>query len=130
MNKALVMASLSACALNAAAAETPLHLRDGYARAAGLAPAELSVAAGEALFRRGGDGERQCVSCHTEDPRREGKTRAGKLIAPLAPSANAARFTDAAKAEKWFARNCADVLGRACSAREKANLIAWLMTIN
>ncbi|MCB1961437.1 MAG: DUF1924 domain-containing protein [Rhodocyclaceae bacterium] len=130
MNKALAIVSLSVWTLSATAAETPQRLRDGYARAAGLAPAELSVTEGEAMYRRDGGRGRQCASCHTENPRRQGRTRAGKLIEPLAPSGNAARFTDAAKVEKWFGRNCSDVLGRACSAQEKANLIAWLMSIN
>ncbi|MCX7177296.1 MAG: DUF1924 domain-containing protein, partial [Proteobacteria bacterium] len=44
-------------------------------------------------------------------------------------AANAARFTDPAKVEKWFGRNCEDVLERACSAAEKADFIHWLLTI-
>jgi hypothetical protein len=31
--------------------------------------------------------------------------------------------------EKWFKRNCSDVLGRACSAQEKGDLLAWLATV-
>ena len=48
---------------------------------------------------------------------------------PLAPAAHARRFSDAAKAEKWFRRNCNDVLGRECSAAEKADVLAWLNTL-
>ena len=50
----------------------------------------------------------------------------GKTIQPLAPAANAQRFTDTAKVEKWFRRNCNDVVGRECSAQEKADILAWL----
>jgi hypothetical protein len=53
----------------------------------------------------------------------------GKDIAPLAPAANPMRFADAQKTEKWFRRNCKDVLGRECSAAEKADVLAWLMTL-
>ena len=44
----------------------------------------------------------------------------------MAVSANPARFTDPDKVEKWFRRNCNSVLGRECSAAEKADVIAWL----
>ena len=71
-----------------------------------------------------------CVSCHTDDPRRTGKHAVtGKPIRPLAPVANPARFTDAAKAEKWFRRNCRDVLGRECTALEKGDFIPWLNSL-
>ncbi|MCB1893515.1 MAG: DUF1924 domain-containing protein, partial [Rhodocyclaceae bacterium] len=50
----------------------------------------------------------------------------GKAIKPLAPRAEAARFTDAAKTEKWFRRNCSEVVGRECTAAEKADFILFL----
>jgi hypothetical protein len=53
----------------------------------------------------------------------------GKPITALAPAANPQRFTDAAKTEKWFRRNCNDVLGRECSAAEKADVLGWLLTL-
>jgi hypothetical protein len=53
----------------------------------------------------------------------------GKPIQPLAPAFNPARFTDPAKVEKWFRRNCNDVVGRECSAAEKADAVTWLMTL-
>ena len=58
-----------------------------------------------------------------------GKTKVGKRIEPMAPAVNAERFTDPKKTEKWFGRNCKDVLERECTPREKASFIAWLMTI-
>jgi hypothetical protein len=54
---------------------------------------------------------------------RDGKhASTGKKITPLAPAFNAERFTDSAKADKWFWRNCKDVLSRECTAPEKANV--------
>jgi len=48
------------------------------------------------------------------------------FISPLAPAANPQRFTDSRKVEKWFRRNCGDVLDRECTAQEKADVLAWL----
>ena len=53
----------------------------------------------------------------------------GKAISPLAPAFNPKRFSDAAKTEKWFRRNCNDVVGRECSNAEKADLLAWLISL-
>jgi len=63
-------------------------------------------------------------------PTRAGSHAAtGKPIAALAPAFNAERFADPAKTEKWFRRNCNDVVGRECSAAEKADVISWLRTL-
>jgi cytochrome c peroxidase len=71
-----------------------------------------------------------CASCHTDNPKSTGThERTRKEIKPLAPAANAERFTDPAKVEKWFKRNCSDVLERACTAQEKGDFIAYLMSI-
>lgn len=68
-----------------------------------------------------------CTSCHTDNPRAPGRhVVTGKGIAPLSPAANPERFSDAGKVEKWFRRNCKEVLGRACSAAEKADFIAFV----
>lgn len=69
-----------------------------------------------------------CTTCHTSDPRQTGKTPAFRKVAPLAPSANPKRFTDAAKVEKWFRRNCNDVFARECSAQEKGDFVTWILT--
>jgi hypothetical protein len=74
------------------------------------------------------DGERvSCSTCHTASPRNRGRTPAGKVVDPLAPAANPARLTDRADVEKWFKRNCKQVLGRECTAEEKGNFITWLL---
>lgn len=70
-----------------------------------------------------------CATCHTSDPRNQGKTRANKVIEPMATVTNPQRFTDAAKVEKWFGRNCKDVLERACTSQEKGDYIKYLITI-
>lgn len=67
-----------------------------------------------------------CTTCHTPDPTREGQTRAGKQIAPMAVSRTPDRFTDSAKVAKWFGRNCNSVLGRDCTAVEKGDIITYL----
>lgn len=113
-----------------AAADTPGSFMARYAQQAGVAVTALSPSRGEAFYRSehpGRDGTaKSCASCHTANPKQAGRTRVGKRIEPLAPAANPERFTDAAKVEKWFRRNCKDVLQRECSAQEKGDFIAWL----
>lgn len=70
-----------------------------------------------------------CASCHTPDARAEGRSPAGKRIEPLAPSVNPERFADRAKADKWFDRNCKQVLGRLCTPAEKADFLAYLTSL-
>ena len=67
-----------------------------------------------------------CTTCHGNDPKGGGQTRAGKPIEPMAVSVNPQRFTDPEKVAKWFGRNCNSVLGRECSAEEKVNVLAYL----
>ncbi len=92
-----------------------------------------SAARGEKFFfakRTHSNGETvSCTTCHTENPKATGKTRANKLIEPIAPVANPERFTDPAKVEKWFKRNCNDVLERACTEQEKADFIAFMLSV-
>lgn len=73
--------------------------------------------------------ERSCTTCHTADPKKEGRTIVGKVIEPLAPSVNKGRFTDPAKIEKWFGRNCEWVLERECTPKEKGDFIAYMMSL-
>ena len=89
----------------------------------------FSAERGEALFRTQGK-DWSCSSCHTTDPRKPGRHAVtGKAIKPMAPASNPARFTDSAKVEKWFKRNCRDVFDRECTAREKGDVITWLRSI-
>ena len=120
-------------AASAGAAPPAALLQDYVAEARRTDPAFTPAASrGEAFFRQERtteSGRVACAGCHTDDPRKEGQTRAHKAISPLAPAANPERLTDAAKAEKWFGRNCKDVVGRACTAAEKADFAAWLISI-
>lgn len=131
MIKQLVWTGLALLSANAAA-DTPGSLMARYALQAGGTASALSPARGEALYRSehpGRGGAQSCASCHTADPKQPGQTRVGKRIEPLAPAANPERFTDVAKVEKWFRRNCMDVLQRECTAQEKGDFIAWLNQI-
>ena len=104
---------------------TPADILASYAHAAGQAPQAVR---GQQFFDATHGKEWSCSTCHTKQPTAEGthaSTR--KAITPLAPAANAKRFTDSAKTEKWFRRNCNDVLGRECTAAEKADVLAWLI---
>lgn len=119
-------ALLFSVSLNALAA-TPAELLAAYSAQAGQ-PA--NAANGEAFFKAGHGQEWQCTSCHGKSPMSVGRhASTNKAIEPLAPAANAKRFTDSAKAEKWFRRNCKDVLSRECSAAEKADVLAWLISL-
>jgi hypothetical protein len=70
-----------------------------------------------------------CTTCHGDDLSKEGKHhKTGKIIKPMAPSANAERFTDAKKIEKWFKRNCNDVWSRECTAQEKGDILKFLLS--
>ena len=90
----------------------------------------FSAERGERFYKQTHGKELSCASCHTEDPAAAGKhAKSGKIIQALAPAVNAERFTDPAKVEKWFKRNCNDVLGRVCTPQEKGDVIAYILTI-
>jgi len=113
-------------------AETPTGLIAGYtleaARATpGFAP---SAERGQSLFTRKWGASQtmpSCATCHTDQPTAEGKhVVTSKRIAPLSPAVNPERFASSAKVEKWFRRNCQEVVGRECSAAEKADFIQFV----
>lgn len=116
-----------------ASAQSPAALAGGYAEAArreSPAFSGLSAARGEKFFQATHGGDWSCASCHTANPAAPGRhAKTAKAIAPLAPAANAERFTSAATAEKWFKRNCNDVVGRECTAQEKGDVLAYLMQV-
>jgi hypothetical protein len=128
--KRFVLAALLGAALSVRA-ETPEQILAGYeAQARMQTPgfAGLSSARGEQFFSARHGGEWSCASCHGAPPTAQGRhAKTGKTIAALAPIAGSQRFTDAAKAEKWFKRNCSDVLSRACTAQEKGDVLAYLL---
>lgn len=88
------------------------------------------AARGQAFFTSRHGGEWSCSSCHGNPPTAPGKhASTGKVINPLAPAFNPRTFTDTAKVDKWFRRNCGDVLKRECSAGEKADVMAYLVSL-
>ena len=89
--------------------------------------AERGAAFYKATHKGGKPNTPSCTSCHGGSPQETGKTRAGKDIPPMAISKTATRYTDPDNVEKWFGRNCNDVLGRACTAREKGDFITFMM---
>lgn len=123
----LVVACAALVLGTAALAATPAELLAGYSAQAGQAG---QAARGQAFFNGKHGKEWSCSTCHGATPTGNGKhATTGKVIEPLAPAANAQRFTDQAKAEKWFRRNCNDVVGRECTATEKADVLAWLISL-
>ena len=112
-----------------AAATTVL---DGYravAKQEDPAFKDFSATRGETLYRAK-TGDMACASCHGASPKDHGThATTGKDILPMAPSANPERFTDAANVEKWFRRNCNDVLKRVCTANEKGDFITYLSSV-
>ena len=125
---ALCLAMASA---TAALAETPAAIQERIARDArqeNPAFVAFSPERGRQFFNATHGREWSCSTCHTADPAAAGRhATTGKAIAALAPAANAERFTSPAKVDKWFRRNCNDVAGRACTAQEKGDVLAWLL---
>jgi len=130
---ALAVAALTSFAAHFALAETAADQQKRFeaeARAAGSAFSGFSVQRGETLFKATHGAEWSCASCHTANPLSVGKhAKTAKPIAPLAPAANPERFTDRGAVDKWFRRNCNDVLGRACTAQEKGDVLEYLMSL-
>lgn len=74
----------------------------------------------------GGDAV-NCATCHGTDLRKPGRhNKSGKAIEPMAPSVNKDRYTDVEKLEKWFLRNCKQVVRRECTAQEKGDVLRYL----
>ena len=126
------MSLLLACAAflgaQALAADTsPAQQLSQWSAAAGKPG---SAAQGQAFFNSKQGGQWSCASCHGTPPTADGMhASTGKAIKPLAPAFNPQIFTDSARVDKWFRRNCKDVLSRECSAAEKADVMAYLLSL-
>ena len=68
-----------------------------------------------------------CTTCHGKDTRSAGRAPSGKAIDAMALSASPTRYTDPAKVEKWFKRNCTEVLGRVCTDQEKGDWLTFML---
>ena len=128
----LALMTIAGLAAQPAFAETSNEILASIEKEAAGTPGfqGFSAARGESFFKTKHGNEWSCSSCHTENPAALGKhVKTGKVIQPMAPSANAERFTDPAKVAKWFKRNCNDVLDRVCTAQEKGDVLAYLLTV-
>jgi hypothetical protein len=99
-----------------------------------------------------GIGEASCASCHLEDPRLAIRAHRAPVLCrachvindhehpdpehakkrhlpPFAPTRNPERFNDFARVERYFEVNCRMLMKRDCTAREKGDLITWLLTL-
>lgn len=132
----LALIAFSVAATTAAAAMSPAQktVIDQLFAAATAADSGFkgfSADRGKAFFHAAHGGGKpdtpSCTSCHTTNLAKPGMTRAGKEIAPMAASVNAKRYSDPADVEKWFKRNCKDVLGRECTAVEKGDVLIYLL---
>lgn len=111
-----------------AQATTPAQLQQRYQAATDSPP---QAERGQAFFVSRHGGEWSCASCHNQVPTSAGRHAVtGKTLAPLAPAFNPKAFTDEQRVEKWFRRNCKDVVQRECSAAEKADVLAWLRSLH
>lgn len=127
MNRSIIALATSLVAVSAAWSATPAQQLLGYTAQAG-APAVPTR--GQQFFTARHGREWSCASCHGAVPTLVARhASTGKAIGPLAPAFNPERFTDPAKTEKWFRRNCNDVVGRECTAAEKADVLSWLLTL-
>jgi mono/diheme cytochrome c family protein len=129
---AALLVTVAGLAAQAAHAESPNEVLQGFHQEASATPGfqGFSARRGEALFNTRHGNDWSCSSCHTENPAAAGKhAKTGKAIEPLAPVANAERFTNPKKVEKWFKRNCNDVMNRACTAQEKGDVLTYLLTV-
>lgn len=111
-------------------ANSQLQQLASQAKAENSAFTAFNAQRGQQFFTSTHGSDWSCASCHTKNPLQTGKHDVtGKIIQPMAPSANLARFTDVAKTQKWFKRNCKDVVGRECTAQEKGDVLTWLISL-
>src|SRR3989339_68183 len=111
----LALIAVAGLSLQPVYAESPAEIKASLQQEAAATPGfqGFSSARGENFFNSKHGNDWSCSSCHSNNPAASGKhAKTGKVIAPLAPSANAERFSNPKKVEKWFKRNCNDVLGR------------------
>jgi hypothetical protein len=125
----LAAAGLSLGVVSTALAATPAELLAGYSAEARAAP---SPERGKTLFTTNFGREMgwSCASCHGAVPTKDGRDDVSeKPIKPMAPAFNPARFTSKVKVENAFRLNCRDVVGRDCTAAEKADVLSWLISL-
>ena len=129
MNKILFVALFGAASVFAATPNTEVAKYLSSLKAE--AKTEFSEAAGKEIFTKENikDGQKiSCTSCHTQNLKGYGENKkTGKRIDPLAPSANPKSLTDVAEIKKWLKRNFNDVYGREGTAKEKGDVLTFLL---
>lgn len=125
-----LVGAIASPASYAASPEALLATLERTARSEQPAFAGFSADRGKKFFTQRHGGDWSCSTCHSSDPRSPGRhaVTAGP-IEPLAPATNAVRLSNPAKVEKWFRRNCRDVLARECTAAEKGDVVAYLLSL-
>ncbi len=126
--QSILLSIVAIHSMDAIAANTsPRQQLSYWATQAGTNP---QIKNGEAFFTNKHGKEWSCASCHGNPPVSTGKhASTDKTIPPLAPTNNPEALTDSAKTDKWFRRNCNDVLGRECTPQEKADVLAYLINL-
>jgi hypothetical protein len=147
-------------AATAAYADTPEQILESYAtqaRADDPSFTGFSAERGEAFYKEPhavkGAGVWSCASCHLKNPRYsvlahrtdipcrachvindwehpDPHSAKKRVIDAFAPSANPKRFDDAHRAETFLRLNCLLLLKRECTAKEKGDVITWLVAID
>ncbi|MDA3945504.1 MAG: DUF1924 domain-containing protein [Helicobacteraceae bacterium] len=133
--KNLLLALFCAASLSAASPEVTQYIETLQSKAALADPAfeGFDAKRGEAVFTSEHLGKKgktiACTSCHTVNLASKGENYfTGKVIEPLAPSANSLRLTSAKEVEKWLRRNFNDVYNREGTAKEKGDVLIYIMT--
>ena len=152
----LLCALLASGCANAATPEEILQIYAAQARASDPKFTGFSAEEGKIFYTAPhvlkGVGVWSCASCHLKDMRYsvkahrteipcrachvindwehpEPKKAKLRLIEPFAPSANVKRLTDPDRVEIFLKLNCLLLLKRECTAREKGDVLAYMMTI-
>ncbi|RDU62589.1 hypothetical protein CQA43_06230 [Helicobacter ganmani] len=87
---------------------------------------------GEVIFSTKNKGKNDtllsCQSCHNVDLKTPAtNVFTNKTLEPLAPSVNPTRLSDVKEVKKWLKRNFKDVFLREGSAREKGDVLYYLI---
>ncbi|MDP2762841.1 MAG: DUF1924 domain-containing protein [Sideroxyarcus sp.] len=127
---AVTIATIATVLATPAFADSRTDLLAQYATAA--QSTGFSAARGQTLHTRsfaGGKADTPaCTACHGNDSRGSGRTPTGKAIDAVAISVTPTRYTNPAKVEKWFKRNCIEVLGRECTPQEKGDWLTYVIS--
>ncbi|MDE7217160.1 MAG: DUF1924 domain-containing protein [Helicobacter sp.] len=94
---------------------------------------DFSASEGQKIFTTqniGRDNQKlSCESCHGSNLQQNGRNVfTNKVLPPLAPSANAESLSDPKQVQKWLKRNFKDVYLREGSAKEKGDVLYYILT--